>query len=767
MNRGRCPTVDDLSAYTVGRLTHTVRQSIEDHVEACTACQTALETLPQPVDALAAVLAQPVAAEGFAPEQVDWQGLEMVRRLGRELLAGSGCYAEIGAADITQPPTDIGPYHLVNQINSGGMGTVWLAEQSAPVKRTVAIKLIKAGMDSKAVLARFEAERQALALMDHPNIARVLDAGGYRDEGRGMRDEESHINSSLIPHPSSFPARPYFVMEYVPGLSITKYCDEHRLTIRRRLELFVLVCDAVQHAHQKGIIHRDLKPSNILVADREGHAVPKVIDFGVAKAIGSKLTEQTLHTGLGQLMGTLEYMSPEQAEFNAVDIDTRSDVYALGVLLYELLTGVDAIHQGRNPQGTLDRRPAFDPGKGAAQAECPIKSDRSGVGGARGTEPGRLVKSVRGELDWIVMKALDKDRGRRFESAGAMALDIQRYLRDEPVQASPPSAAYRLRKFAKRHKGSLAAAAVVLLVLVGGIVGTTLGMIAAQEARDQETLQREAAEAERNCALKAQGDAQAILDFLQENVLDAARPPTQFGGLGADVTLRSALEALEPRIGTVFKDQPLIEAFIRATLGKNYQHAGEYPQAIKQLEHALKLYEVNAGKDDAKTLAAKADLALAYQSAGKLTEAVQMSKASLDLCQAKLGLDHPCTMTSMQYLASAYLAAGQSEQSVDLFTKTVKLRKAKLGPDHPNTLNSISSLANAYLYEGRPADALPLLDESLEGCQGDIAGGPSHDAVVHAQPGFGLYHAGTNQGCVGDGPANIEASPASFGRRSS
>jgi tetratricopeptide (TPR) repeat protein/serine/threonine protein kinase len=347
--------------------------------------------------------------------------------------------------------TVLGPYRLLEQIGEGGMGTVWMAEQTEPIQRRVAVKVIKEGMDSRQVLARFEAERQALALMEHPNIAKVLDAGKA---------------------PSG---RPYFVMELVKGQPITKYCDEKRLGVRERLELFGDVCRAVQHAHQKGIIHRDLKPSNVLVAPYDGRPVVKVIDFGVAKAAGQRLTDKTLFTGFGALVGTPEYMSPEQAEVNNQDIDTRSDIYSLGVLLYELLTGSTPLTRKRVKEAAL-----LEVLRVIREEEPPRPSTRlsestdslASISAQRQMEPAKLTRMVRGELDWIVMKALEKDRNRRYETANGFAMDVQRYLADEPVQACPPSAGYRLRKFARRHRaGLLTMVAVLLFVLLaaGGV----------------------------------------------------------------------------------------------------------------------------------------------------------------------------------------------------------------------------------------------------------------------------------------------------------
>src|SRR6266481_1385917 len=317
--------------------------------------------------------------------------------------------ATIYQVPLERPGTVIGPYKLIELIGEGGMGSVWMAQQTEPVKRLVAVKLIKAGMDSKQVIARFEAERQALALMDHPNIARVLDAG---TTGAGC---------------------PYFVMDLVKGIPITQYCDEHHLTPRQRLELFIPVCQAVQHAHQKGIIHRDLKPSNVLIALYDGKPVPKVIDFGVAKATGQPLTDKTLVTDFGNIVGTLEYMSPEQAEINQLDIDTRSDIYSLGVLLYELLTGSPPFTRKESEKGGMlemlrvirEQEPTKPSAKLSTAAGLPT------LAANRGTEPAKLAKLVRGELDWIVMKALEKDRNRRYETANGFAADVQRYLADE------------------------------------------------------------------------------------------------------------------------------------------------------------------------------------------------------------------------------------------------------------------------------------------------------------------------------------------------
>ncbi len=395
--------------------------------------------------------------------------------------------ASSSGGQVDHPGTRIGRYKLLQQIGEGGCGVVWMAEQEEPVRRRVALKVIKLGMDTKTVIARFEAERQALALMDHPNIARVLDAGATEA------------------------GRPFFVMELVPGVPITKYCDQHNLPTTARLGLFAQVCHAVQHAHQKGVIHRDLKPSNILVTLHDGEPMPKVIDFGIAKATQGRLTDHTLFTAFEQFIGTPAYMSPEQAEMSGIDVDTRSDIYSLGVLLYELLTGRQPFDPKTLLRAGLDeiRRiiREVEPVKPSTRLNTLADSDRDSIARQRGTAPAQLSLLLRGDLDWIVMKALEKNRTRRYETANGLAMDIQRHLQNEPVSARPPTTVYRISRLIRRNRLVFAAAGLVILALVAGTVISTAQALRARRAE-------RVAAAERATALEERARAEDLLGFM-------------------------------------------------------------------------------------------------------------------------------------------------------------------------------------------------------------------------------------------------------------
>ncbi len=595
-----------------------------------------------------------------------------------------GLVAEVRAAEGAGSVLS-GRYKLVEEIGEGGMGAVWMAQQTAPVRRVVAVKVIKAGMDTRAVLARFEAERQALAMMDHPNIARVLDAGTTES------------------------GRPYFVMELVKGVPITRYCDERRLTPRQRLELFVPVCQAIQHAHQKGVIHRDIKPSNVLVALYDDRPVPKVIDFGVAKATGAQLGEHSILTGFGMVVGTPEYMSPEQATLNNLDIDTRSDVYALGVLLYELLTGTTPVDRRR-----LGHAAVLEVLRIVREVEAPTPSSRlstleglPSIAANRSIEPARLAAMLRGELDWIVMKALEKDRNRRYETANALARDVQRYLADEVVEARPPSAGYRLRKFVRRHRGRVAAAVLVLLTLVAGIIGTSWGLVRAVRAREHAEEQRKYAEA---IAGFVRDDFLALTSVEGQSRTGGGR---EDAGLNKDTTLRQLLDRAAEKLSQRRDLEPRTEAELNWIVGVNYRGLGDATRALPYLERCVSLRQQVLGRDDESTEDARNSLGVAYCDAGKLDLALPLFEEALRLSKAKLGPDHPKTLDYMKNLGGCYRDAGKVDLALPLLEEALRRCRAKLGPDHSSTLTSMNNLATTYRDANRVDLALPLLGEAL------------------------------------------------------
>jgi serine/threonine protein kinase/tetratricopeptide (TPR) repeat protein len=627
-----------------------------------------------------------------------------------------------------QPGTIIaGRYKLLEEIGAGGMGTVWVAEQTEPVRRKVALKLIKPGMDSKAVLARFEAERQALAVLDHPNIAKVLD-GGVTDSGR-----------------------PFFVMEYVKGVPITQYCDATRLSVPERLQLFVQVCAAVQHAHQKGIIHRDLKPSNILVAPYDDRPVPKVIDFGLAKALHQPLTERTLHTAHETVLGTPLYMSPEQAQLNNLDVDTRSDIYSLGVLLYELLTGTTPLEKQRFKDAAWEEIKRL-----IREEEPPRPSTRlsstdtlASLAAGRQTEPGRLTKLVRGELDWIVLKALEKDRGRRYATANGFAADVQRYLAGEPVQAAPPSVRYRLGKLARKHRTALTTAAVIALLLMAAVAVSTWQAVLATQAEsaarsaEQAALQAQQAEAQR-----AEGERLARLDAqAQKRLADKAAAAEKAANEQAQQRLKQ-IEQANAILGSIFENldpkeiaraqrplqailveqldtavaqlegesigEPLVVARMQERLGISLLGLGEAGKAIVLLQKARATYQAISGTDHPHTLVSTTNLAGAYVAAGQLDKALPLFEQTLQIRKAQFGPNHPSTLKSMNNLGEAYRAARKLDLAVPLLKQALPLSKILLGPDHPQTLGTMNNLALAYLDGGKADKAVPLLEETLK-----------------------------------------------------
>jgi tetratricopeptide (TPR) repeat protein/tRNA A-37 threonylcarbamoyl transferase component Bud32 len=609
-----------------------------------------------------------------------------------------------------------GRYSLQEKIGEGGMGEVWVAQQSEPVKRRVALKLIKAGMDSKAVLMRFEAERQALALMDHPNIARVLD-GGLTPTGQ-----------------------PFFVMELVNGLPLTKFCDQARLTPRQRLELFVPICQAVQHAHQKGIVHRDLKPANILVTRIDGRPVPKVIDFGVAKAVEGKLTDESLATQFGAVVGTLEYMSPEQAGFSGEDIDTRADIYSLGVLLYELLTGLRPIDATRLKKAALTEMIRIIREEEPSKPSTRLSSEASlpSLAALRQTEPRKLMTMLRGELDWVVMKCLEKSRERRYETANGLARDVQRYLGDEPVEARPQSAGYWLGKLLRRHMGAALAAALILALLIGGIVATAWQAALAARARDlaqtneqraleaanAERLAREAEAEHRIKAVAAEqrataeaATARAVSDFLQLDVLrqaDVRQQVRQGAPVKGILTIREALDRAAARIGNRFWEQPLTEASIREAIARSYVSIGESKLALPHQERAYELFKASVGEDDPRTLEAKTFLADCHSVAGDVGRVMRLREEVARRWLELKGPSDPHTIESQQAVAIQFLSAGRLPEAIQIYEKLLPAIEAAPTGKDDFRITTRAGLAAAYSRAGRLRDALPLLQQVYE-----------------------------------------------------
>jgi serine/threonine protein kinase len=592
-------------------------------------------------------------------------------------------------------------YKLLQQIGEGGCGIVFLAEQEEPVHRRVALKVIKPGMDTKSVIARFEAERQALAMMDHPNIAKIFDAGTTES------------------------GRPYFVMELVQGTKITEYCDQHALTTAERLTLFAQVCQAVQHAHQKGIIHRDIKPSNILVTTTlQGAALPVVIDFGIAKATtNQQLTDKTLFTAVEMLIGTPAYMSPEQAALTNVDVDTRTDIYSLGVLLYELLTGATPFDTQALLKSGLDeiRRVVREqePVSPSARLSKLADADLTTLAYYRHSEPSTLVRAVRGDLDWIVMKALEKDRTRRYATANGLALDIQRFLANEAVSARPPSKIYKLRKAAQRNKLLFGAVGAIALLLVVSLIVVSLAL-----------------SKERQASAKSQ----QVTIFL-EKMLDGAGPRA---ARGLDTTmLREILDETTARIDKELANQPSVQAELRSLIGKLYEEFGNFAQAEDMERAALAIRRREFGPNSVETAASLNDLGLELMAQHKLSEAERVHAEALAIRRRQLGPENADTATSLNDLAAVYRDQGRLAEAESKAREALRIRRKLFGPEHVDVADSLRNLSIIQGSQSKWAEAKKTAEEVLAMRRKLL--GPNHPFVASSLEDVAWAASGTGQ----------------------
>jgi len=591
-----------------------------------------------------------------------------------------------------------GKYKLLEELGSGGMGVVYLAEQVEPVQRRVALKIIKLGMDTRQVVARFETERQALAVMDHPNIARVFDAGATET------------------------GRPYFVMELARGIPITDYCDRHKLSTRERLDLFTGVCQAVQHAHQKGVIHRDLKPSNILVVIQDDRPVPKIIDFGIAKATDHRLAQRTLFTEQGQLIGTPEYMSPEQAEMSGLDVDTRTDIYSLGVILYELLAGALPF-DGRKLRsaafGEIQRIiREIEPPKASTRLST-LKDTKAEIAEKRGTDPGSLVKLLRGDLDWITMKAMAKDRTHRYSTASEVAADIERHLRHEPVSAGPPSTVYRVRKYIRRHKLGVAAAAVVMLAVLVGTAGTTIGLLRAVRAEKK--------------ALEEAATAKRVSDFLVD--LFKVSDPSE--ARGNTITAREILDRGAKKVEEELAGQPLIQARLMDTMGQVFQSLGLFDRALPLLKSALETRRDVLGNKNLEVAASLQSHGYLLIAKGDYAAAEPLLQESLAIRQELLGSNHPDVATSLATLGEINYDKGDLVKAEEFYRESLAIRRLTLGDAHLEVSNSLNDLAITLKAKGDYAEAESMYRESLAIRRKVF--GEEHPAIAQSLNNLGMY----------------------------
>ena len=559
----------------------------------------------------------------------------------------------------------IGPYHLLHRVGVGGMGEVWLAEQKEPVRRRVALKLIKAGMDTREVVARFESERQALALMDHPAIAKVFDAGSTPE------------------------GRPYFAMEYVAGVPITTYCDRHRLTTQQRLELFMRVCEGVQHAHQKAILHRDLKPSNILVSEVDGKPAPRIIDFGVAKATAQRLTPDTLQTQLGSIVGTPAYMSPEQADSCGVDVDTRTDVYSLGVVLYELLVGALPLDFTRTPSDQFCNR-LRDEDAPAPSTKLRTSGDKSSnAAKERGTELTALLRQLRGDLDAITLKCLEKDRARRYSTPAELAADIGRYLRHEPVTARRAGLLYRTRKYVRRHRVAVAVAGGAALVLVFGAIAQTLELRRTQRERDR---------------------ADRIQKFMTE-MFKVSNPSEAKGN---DIRAREILDKASQDIESSLTKDPELQAGMMHVMGTVYDSLGLYSKAESLFGRAAEIRRAVLGPSNRDTLNSSSKLVLVLGEESRFPEAEKLGRETMELRRRAFGPKDRDTLDSATELAIIFDDEGRFSDAEKLNRETLDIASRAYGPQDQIARVTRQHLAIDFAYEGKYPDAEKVFREIYE-----------------------------------------------------